>query len=274
MTRILAVSAPALLLLSCATPAPSVGADRLRALVAERDACRDAPCRRTAESALLELGHRASEAAGTARREHQRLGHLRVAGLAAWQAGEAGEPLADRANRAALSRCRTLDDLAREGRPVGSPDDCAVLEVLPALVAHAAAMREIPWLAGVQPDTRNRYALETLAADYPSQTFLLLADLEPRLLAYRGLSRPTADWLIDSRKRAFCDYARLRLVTDAWPEAADTALHVAARLQRATDADSTNCDGVPPMELPPEAPDRGAGVQPSTKGFSAFSAPP
>ena len=66
----------------------SVGANRLRALVVERDACRDAPCRHAAESALLELATRASEGAGTARQEHQRLGHLRVGGLAAWQAGD------------------------------------------------------------------------------------------------------------------------------------------------------------------------------------------
>lgn len=251
MNRIFAVTAPALLLLSCATPSPSVGANRLRALVVERDACRDAPCRHAVESALLELATRASEGAGTARQEHQRLGHLRVGGLAAWQAGEAGEQLAARINQAALSRCRTLDALAREGLPVGNPDDCAVLEALPALVAHAAAMREIQRLAGARPDPRNLYALETLAADYPSQTFLLLADLEPRLLAYRGLSDRIADWLIDSRRRTFCDYARVRIVAEAWPEHEQLTLRVAARLQRETDAAGTNCDGVPPMELPP-----------------------
>jgi len=255
--RIPAAAALALVLSACVTPPPSVGSDRLRALVAQREACADAACRSGAQHELLALSEKASAAAGTARQERQRIGHLRVAGLAAWQAGDPGRNLTARANETALARCRTLDALAHEGVPVGTSDDCAVLEALPALVAHADALRQIERLATAAPDASARYALETLVADYPSQTFLLLADLGPRLLAYEGLSPATARWLVAIRRRTFCDYRRVRDVTAAWPEQVRLTLAVERQIRRESAAAGANFDGcaaVPPVGLPPGNP--------------------
>ena len=254
VSRTLAAAALLLALPACMTPGPSGGANRLHALVARLEACADAACRSDAEHELLELAEAAAAAAGGAGKEHQRIGHLRVAGLAAWQSGEAGEALAARVNESALARCRTLDELARQGVPVGAPDDCAVLETLPALVAHAGALRQIARLAIAAPDAGGSFAFETLVADYPSQTFLLLGDLEPRLLAYEGLSPATARWLVATRRSAFCDYRRVWDVTAAWPGRVILARQVERELRHAADAAGTRfvgCDAIPPIGLPP-----------------------
>ena len=254
VSRTLTAAALLLALHACTTPGPSGGANRLSALVARLEACTEEACRTNAKHELLELAEAAAAAAGGSGKERQRIGHLRVAGLAAWQSGEAGEALAARVNESALVRCRTLDELARDGVPVGTPDDCAVLETLPALVAHAGALQQIERLANAAPDAASSFALETLAADYPSQTFLLLGDLEPRLLAYEGLSPATARWLVATRRSAFCDYRRLRDVTAAWPGHVLLARQVERELRHAADAAGTRFDGcntVPPIGLPP-----------------------
>ena len=242
------------------TTPPSVGSERLRTLVAQREACTGTGCRNTAQQEFLALAEEAAAAAGTARQERDRIGHLRVAGLAAWQAGELGQDLALRTNEIALTRCRTLDALAREGISVETSDDCAVLEALPALVAHSDAIRQIERLATAKSDANTRYALETLVTDYPSQTFLLLADLEPRLLAYEDLSPTTAHWLVAIRQRTFCDYQRVRDVTDAWPEQVSLALTVERQLRQESsvfDANLDDCATVPPVGLPPKNPRTG-----------------
>lgn len=239
------------------TTPPSVGSERLRTLVAQREACTGTGCRNTAQQEFLALAEEAAAAAGTARQERDRIGHLRVAGLAAWQAGEPGQALALRTNETALARCRTLDSLAREGISLDTSDDCAVLEALPALVAHSDALRQIERLASAKPDANTLYALETLVADYPTQTFLLLVELEPRLLAYEDISPATANWLIAIRQRTFCDYRRVRDVTDAWPEQVSLALTVERRLRwesAAVGANYEDCTTVPPVGLPPENP--------------------
>ncbi len=254
LSRILAATVLLLALPACMTPNPADEADRLSALVAQLEACTDAACRSDAEGELLELAQAAAAAAGRARNEQRRIGHLRVAGLAAWQSGEAGEALAARVNENALTRCRTLDELARGGVPVGAPDDCAVLETLPTLVAHASALRQIATLATAAPGAREKFAFETLVADYPSQTFLLLGDLEPRLLAYEGLSPATARWLVATRRSAFCDYRRIRDVTAAWPGDALLAREVEREFRRAAGATGKGfdgCDAVVPIGLPP-----------------------
>lgn len=252
--RTLAATAVLLALAACTTPGPSGRANRLGSLVARLETCADATCRGEAEHQLLALADAAAAAAGGAGGERQRIGHLRVAGLAAWQSGEAGEALAARVNQSALARCRILDDLAGEGVPIGAPDDCAVLETLPALVAHAAALRQVAHLATAEPDAGGSFVFETLVADYPSQTFLLLGDLEPRLLAYQGLSPATARWLVATRRRALCDYRRFRDVTAAWPGHTLLDQRVERELRDAAAAAGTrfeDCDAIAPIRLPP-----------------------
>lgn len=245
----------ALGLLACASIAPGDASRRLAALVAESAACADAECQAAADAELLALADRTTRAAGRERDPARRLALLRITGVAAWQAGAEGADLAEQVADFAMARCRILDEMARVGEIPGAPDDCLVLETLPALVAHAAYDRELASLAAAPPSEAGALALERSVGDYPPQTFLLLRDIGPRLRGYTDVEPALLAWLAVTERALFCDYRRTRnLVNARWPENEELARRVDRELERAAAAMRTNFDACPevsPVALPP-----------------------
>lgn len=246
-----------LLLAGCATTAdPDQGARRLAELVARRDACApEQPCRAAARDELARLAEETADAAPGARDEPTRLALLGLAGTAAWQAGPDAGALAVRSAEVGVVRCRTLDELAQTGQARGAPDACAVLELLPALVAHASALADLEQLAARPPDASGEERLAELVAHYPQDTFLLVQQRAPHATGYAGIDPATIGWVEETHRRLFCDFGAVAAQVrgrDRYRRALGTALErQIARAERAAGLSlAPPCPGDP--RLPPD----------------------
>jgi hypothetical protein len=199
---------------ACTGVSPASGQSRFAQLDARKRACQTgvagASCRAEAERAFLALADRAAAGAEGARDERARLALMRLTGLAAWQAGPDGVVLATRASEAALPRCRTLDELARFGQVVGAPRDCALLEILPALVWHDGYLRELEALDAAPASAAGQTMLVRITTNYADDTFLLIQEREPRAIAYEGLDASLTAYVATTKRSLFCDFRRVR----------------------------------------------------------------
>lgn len=255
--RRIACLAAAALFIACLSPSPASIGSRLRVLVARASDCENDRCRGKTRAELMTLARYAARTAETTRDGTRHMALLRVTGVAAWQAGgRAGESLATRASEVTLGRCRSLDELARTGQSVGAPDDCVVLEALPALVAHALYRRELRSFEAAPPDAASAARLEALASQYPGATFVFLAEIGGRLRSYEGVSVAILEWLATTETALFCEFRRAREIGQRhWPEA--TELHRALERElrfgaSAVGRDYATCAAETPIALPPD----------------------
>lgn len=169
-----------------------------------------AACRASAEEELLELADSARRWAAEAGDERDRIRLLRVAGTAAWQGGPEGVVIATRVSEDTVPRCRSIEELSRTGQTQPAPADCALLEILPGLVAHTHHLQELAPLEALRPTEGGRQALARIVDHYPPETFLFVQQREEWAKAYEALG-PRGRTYVESAKRVlFCDYTRVR----------------------------------------------------------------
>ena len=252
----------ALGLLACATLSrlTHVGAqDRFETLFIRKQSCpsgsRGAACRGSVEAELLQLAESARASAEQADNEASRIRLLRVAGTAAWQGGPQGAVVARGIAEDAVPRCRSLEDLARKGRATPPPADCALLEILPALVAHTNQLDQLAVLTASRPTEGGLLALTRIVEHYPPDTFLYIEQRQEWATAYQALGPRGRTYVENSRRVLFCDTRRLRDTVEAHTRYRDTlgetVAEVLTRAAEATGLDfAIDCPPNPTL-LPP-----------------------
>ncbi|MGI9591813.1 MAG: hypothetical protein ACR2P8_10635 [Myxococcota bacterium] len=197
-----------------------VGAqDRFEKLFVRKQNCpsgaRGAACRQEVQLELLELAERARESAEAESDEATRIRLLRVAATAAWQGGPQGVVIANRIAEDTVPRCRSLEELARKGQTAPAPVDCALLEILPGLVAHTNHLEQLEALTLLRPTDAGLQALARIIDHYPADTFRFLEQHEEWALSYQELGLRGRTYVETSRRVLFCDFRRVAEAVDA-----------------------------------------------------------
>jgi hypothetical protein len=197
-----------------------VGAqDRFENLFVRKQNCpsgaRGAACRGAVEAELRELSASARASAGQAEDEASRIRLLRVAGTAAWQGGPEGAAAAARVAEETVPECRRMEELARQDRGAPAPADCALLEILPALVAHTNHLEQLAVLTASRPTEGGLQALSRIVERYPPDTFLFIEERQEWATAYQSLGPRGRTYVENSRRVLFCDTRRVRDTVEA-----------------------------------------------------------
>jgi hypothetical protein len=237
-----------------------VGAqDRFEKLFVRKQNCPDgaagAACREAVEAELLELAQRSRDSAEQATDPVSRFRLLRVAATAAWQGGPQGAALANRIAEEAVPRCRSFEQEARKGQATPPPADCALLEILPGLVAHTHHLDQLAALAALGPTEGGLRALTRIVERYPPDTFLFVQEHQEWATAYETLGPRGRTYVENSRRVLFCDYRRVRDTVEShtrYREALDATITTGlARAAEATGLDYTLDCPPNPRLLPP-----------------------
>lgn len=228
-----------------------VGAqDRFEKLFVRKQNCPEgaagAGCRQGVEEEMLLLSERARASADADGDEATRIRLLRVAGSAAWQGGPAGALIATRIAEDTVPRCRSLEALSLKSRTEPAPVDCALLEILPGLVAHTNHLDQLTALRLLRPTDGGLQALARIVDHYPGDTFLFVQQHAERATSYQAVGPRGRAYVETSRRVLFCDYRRVQDAVDAhdrYREALGETMEAAlARAVEATDLDFTfNC---------------------------------
>jgi hypothetical protein len=141
----------------------------------KKDETLPSECMADYDQALINIAQEAEKLEGKAEDARTRIGILRLGALAAWQAGEKGFNKADDLASKGSRLCESLD---REH--FGAPRDCAILGVLPALVAHDSWVAQSKDLATKNPEDKAVF-FENFAANYKLNTWDVVAKQEALL---------------------------------------------------------------------------------------------
>lgn len=161
--------------------------------------------------ALHQLALDAEEAAGKADDPRTQIALLRLAGVAAWQShGARADAQATKIALAGEQRCDALDSEVKRRSAWGAPRDCALLLILPGLVAHDQLLEQLAALETAQACTAGDVALADLVDTYADATVLFLEDRKAKALGYQGISPSTRAYFEESQKRMVCNFERVR----------------------------------------------------------------
>lgn len=238
-----------------------VGAqDRFEKLFVRKQNCASgaagSACRQEAEAELLELAQRSHDSAAQEMNPLSRIRLLRISATAAWQAGSQGAGLADRIAEDTVPRCRSFEEEARKGNATPPPVDCALLEILPGLVAHTNHLAQLDALSALGPTEGGLRALTRIVEHYPPDTFLFVQAHQEWATAYESLGQRGRTYIETSRRILFCDYRRVRDTVeshDRYREALGASIAAGlARAAEATDLDfAVDCPRSPRLLPPP-----------------------
>lgn len=238
-----------------------VGAqDRFEKLFVRKQNCPEgaagAACRQEVEAELLDLAQQSRAAAEQAGDHVSRIRLLRVAGTAAWQGGPPGAALANQIAAETVPRCRSFEEESREGHATPPPADCALLEILPGLVAHTNHLQQLAALTRLRATDGGLQALTGIVERYPPDTFLFVQQHQEWATAYETLGPRGRTYIENSRRILFCDYRRVRDTVESharYREAlADATAASLARAAEATGLDyGIDCTADPRLLPPP-----------------------
>jgi len=162
--------------------------------------------------ALLSLAADAEQAAGKARDERTKVGLLRLASVAAWQAGEGGFAETVRLSLKGQEVCAGL--LERRKTEFGAPRDCAVLMGVGVLAQADQAKPKLEALANA-PDGRLAAAIElerTL-----SRNFAGFARVRDQISDLEGIDAGVVQYFDRQHYIAHCNYKLLAVRAIALP---------------------------------------------------------
>lgn len=154
-------------------------------------------CAGQTRTAMLDLARQAEEAAGDAGDPRTRIGLLRLAGVAGWQSRlDAGYTLAGAVSVQGLEQCRALP-----ADQFGAPRDCAIHEILPALIAHESTVERAKAIEGQTLDGPARRDMLDRIERYLAGTWDFIegrraglpvdSRIDPRFFDYLDVQRRT-----------------------------------------------------------------------------------
>jgi hypothetical protein len=187
---------------------------QLETLEREQDACTksavpDPSCQQT-KANLLKLANDADAVAAKAADPRMQIAYLRVAGTAAWQAGIEGTALANKTSQQGSDLCTTLDAQAQDNKVFGVPRDCAVLTILPGLVAHGNYLEQMKRIEADPESDAHLQELTNIVANFANDTVLFVHDREDAATRFKGLDDSVKKYVADAEKRMFCNLQVLR----------------------------------------------------------------
>jgi hypothetical protein len=166
--------------------------------------------------ALYELALDAEKAARRAGDPRTRIALLRLAGVAAWQgAGREADALVAKAALEGVTQCDALEEQVRRQETWGAPRDCAVLVLLPALLAHDVQLERLARLRAAGACATGDVSLAELVDSWADSTVLFVQRREAKALGYRGLSPGVRRYVAETKRRMMCNFEKVRTLAPA-----------------------------------------------------------
>jgi len=169
------------------------------------------PCEGEQDMALYELARGADAAASSAADPRTRIALLRLAGVAAWQgAGAAADALVNKVSFEGVMRCDALEERVRAHETWGAPRDCALLVLLPALLAHEVKLAQLAVLRKAGQCAVGDIALRDIVDTWADSTVLFVRAHESKALGYRGVSDSVRRYVAEAKRRMMCNFQKVR----------------------------------------------------------------
>ena len=163
------------------------------------------------EIPLYELAVSAEAAAGKARDARTRIALLRLAGVSAWQGvGRNADQLVTRVSLEGVKRCDALEERVRRQETWGAPRDCAMLVLLPALLAHDVQLENFAALQTAASCSVGEVSYRDIVDSYADSTVLFVATQKSKALGYTGSSPSVRLYVEETQKRMLCNFGKLR----------------------------------------------------------------
>jgi hypothetical protein len=125
--------------------------------------------------ALLEIARETEKIADKTGDERTQIGLYRLGAIAAWQASEKGWTIATDLSSKGERLCETLDP-----KSFGAPRDCAILMIMPALIAHDSFVAEMEGI--VSKDATQKVSFfQRFSRSYKVNTWDALVRYEEKL---------------------------------------------------------------------------------------------
>jgi hypothetical protein len=160
-------------------------------------------CMADYDQALMDIALEAEKLVGRAEDAGTRVGLLRLGALAAWQGGEEGF---NKADDLASRGSRLCDSLDKKG--FGAPRDCAILRLVPALVAHDSWVAQFKGLPTKSPEEKIHF-FQKFARNYKLNTWDPVAEQESVLAREPGIDASLLLYLKRQKNAFYCTAVRM-----------------------------------------------------------------
>lgn len=156
----------------------------------------------------VEIASEALDSAGEAKKPTTRVAFYRLAAVAAWQAGEAGDKVYEAAQSQGAAECEK--DWSDMYRP---PRDCALLLLLPAIVANTELAPSIDAVSaaierGGVTDATVQQAQE-LYDRFPGNTWQYLQYRRDEVVKLTGIDKSVVSYMDREERTYYCNFVKL-----------------------------------------------------------------
>jgi hypothetical protein len=160
---------------------------------------------------LYQLALEAEASARKAKDPRSRIALLRLAGVAGWQGtGDNANELVERVSLEGVQRCDALEQRVRAKETWGAPRDCAILVLLPALLAHDVQLEKFAALEAAKQCVVGDVSYQDVVETYADSTVLFVHLKEGQALGYTGLSDSVREYVAESKRRMMCNFEKVR----------------------------------------------------------------